>query len=116
MAAVRALAADTAAGGPAMLVGSPWVAEGKLYNAVLLLDGGEIVAKRFEVDLPNYGVFDEKRVFASGPIPAPLAFCGVRLGVRVCGGIRAPPAVEDLEVTRAVNLHRPTGQDGEEVL
>src|SRR3546814_2382356 len=46
MAAVRALAADTAAGGPAMLVGSPWVEEGKLYNAVLLLDGGEIVAKR----------------------------------------------------------------------
>src|SRR3546814_11753237 len=90
MAAVRALAADTAAGGPAMLVGSPWVEEGKLYNAVLLLDGGEIVAKRFKVDLPNYGVFDEKRVFASGPMPGPIAFRDARLAVQVCAAIWPP--------------------------
>src|ERR1700687_1139589 len=58
--AVEALARETAAGGPALLVGTPWLEDGKLYNAMALLDGGEIVALRYKVDLPNYGVFDEK--------------------------------------------------------
>src|ERR1700730_11686936 len=65
--AIEALAADTAEGGPAMLIGTPWVEDGKLYNAVALLDGGRVASLRFKVDLPNYGVFDEKRVFARGP-------------------------------------------------
>src|ERR1051326_4690828 len=59
--AVEMLARETADGGPAMLIGSPWVDDGKLYNAVALLDGGRIAALRFKVNLPNYGVFDEKR-------------------------------------------------------
>src|SRR5829696_1188728 len=66
-AAVEALARETADGGPAVLVGAPWVEDGKLYNAYLLLEGGKVVAARYKVDLPNYGVFDEKRVFAVGP-------------------------------------------------
>src|SRR5271154_3545414 len=61
-AAVEELARDTSDGGPAILMGAPWVEGAKLYNAVLLLDGGRIAAKTFKVDLPNYGVFDEKRV------------------------------------------------------
>src|SRR5881394_373664 len=61
-AAVEALARETVSG-PAVLVGAPWVEEGKLYNAHLLLAGGRIAAVRYKVDLPNYGVFDEKRVF-----------------------------------------------------
>src|SRR6266702_3006746 len=61
-AAVETLARDTAEGGPAMLVGTPWVEDGKLYNAAALLDGGRVASLRFKVDLPNYGVFDEKRV------------------------------------------------------
>src|SRR5829696_2148740 len=65
--AVEGLARETADGGPAVLVGAPWVENGKLYNAYLLLEGGKITAARFKVDLPNYGVFDEKRVFAVGP-------------------------------------------------
>ena len=60
---IDALAAETTDGGPAMLVGTPWQEDGKLYNAALLLDGGEIAAVRFKHDLPNYGVFDEKRIF-----------------------------------------------------
>src|ERR1700674_372957 len=66
-AAIEALARETADGGPAVLIGSPWVEDGKLYNAFALLAGGRIEAIRFKVNLPNYGVFDEKRVFASGP-------------------------------------------------
>ncbi|MGH6917118.1 MAG: nitrilase-related carbon-nitrogen hydrolase, partial [Geminicoccaceae bacterium] len=61
--AVEALAEDTGSG-PAIIVGAPWRERGKLYNAMLLLQGGRIVTARYKHDLPNYGVFDEKRVFA----------------------------------------------------
>src|SRR6266567_4154608 len=77
--AVEALARETADGGPAVLVGAPWVDDGKLYNAYLLLDGGKITAARYKVDLPNYGVFDEKRVFSPGPLTGPVVLRGVRI-------------------------------------
>jgi len=83
-AAVEALARETADGGPAVLIGTPWVEDGKLHNAYALLAGGRIEAIRFKVNLPNYGVFDEKRVFASGPVPGPVSFRGVRLGLPIC--------------------------------
>jgi len=83
-AAVESLARETADGGPAVLIGAPWVEDGKLYNAYALLAGGRIETVRFKVNLPNYGVFDEKRVFAPGPVPGPVNFRGVRLGLPVC--------------------------------
>ena len=67
-AACEELARETADGGPAVLVGLPWVEDGKLHNAMALLDSGRIEAVRFKVDLPNYGVFDEKRVFVARPV------------------------------------------------
>ena len=82
--AARALAADTADGGPALLIGAPWRRAGRLYNAALLLDGGRVADVRLKYDLPNYGVFDEKRIFAAGPLPDPIDFRGARLGVMVC--------------------------------
>ena len=82
--AVEALARDTGDGGPAVLMGTPWVEDGRLYNAYTLLSGGRIEAIRFKVNLPNYGVFDEKRVFAAGPVPGPVSCRGVRLGIPVC--------------------------------
>ena len=93
-AACEALARETADGGPAALVGLPWVEKGKLHNAIALLDGGRIEAVRFKVDLPNYGVFDEKRVFAPGPSPGPIVFKGVRIGVPICEDIWGPDPVE----------------------
>src|ERR1700688_1343361 len=83
-AAIEALARQTGDGGPAVLIGTPWVEDGKLYNAYALLAGGRIEAIRFKVNLPNYGVFDEKRVFAPGPVPGPVNFRGVRVGLPVC--------------------------------
>ncbi|MGH9608507.1 MAG: NAD+ synthase, partial [Bryobacteraceae bacterium] len=83
-AAVEALARETSDGGPAMLVGTPWVDDGKLYNACALLDGGRIAAVRFKANLPNYGVFDEKRLFARGPAAGPVMVRGVRVGVPIC--------------------------------
>ena len=86
-AAVEALARETADGGPAMLIGSPWVEDGKLYNACALLDGGRIAALRFKANLPNYGVFDEKRLFARGPAAGPVTIRGIRVGVPICEDI-----------------------------
>jgi NAD+ synthase len=82
--AIEELARETADGGPAMLVGTPWLDEGKLYNACALLDQGRIAALRFKANLPNYGVFDEKRVFARGPASGPVTVNGVRVGTPIC--------------------------------
>jgi len=84
-----------------MLVGSPWVDGGKLYNAALLLADGAVLAQRYKVDLPNYGVFDEKRVFAAGPAPGPMAFRSVRLGVMVCEDMWFPDVSETLQESGA---------------
>ncbi len=86
-AAIETLARETADGGPAVLIGSPWVEDGKLYNACALLDGGRIAALRFKANLPNYGVFDEKRLFARGPAAGPVTVRGVRVGVPICEDI-----------------------------
>jgi NAD+ synthase len=81
---LEALARATADGGPAMLVGSIFVEDGALYNGVALLDAGKIAAVRYKHDLPNYGTFDEKRIFTAGPLPDPVAFRGVMLGLPIC--------------------------------
>lgn len=78
------LALATADGGPAMLVGSIFADDGALYNGIALLDGGRIVAVRYKHELPNYGTFDEKRIFTPGPLPEPVEFKGVKLGLPIC--------------------------------
>src|SRR6476660_7352945 len=86
-AAVEELAREIADGGPAVLIGTPWVEDGKLHNACALLDHGRIAALRFKANLPNYGVFDEKRLFARGPAAGPVTVRGVRVGVPICEDI-----------------------------
>lgn len=98
---IAGLAAETADGGPAMLVGTPWVEDGRLYNAAVLLEDGEIAAVRFKHDLPNYGVFDEKRIFDAGPLPGPVNFRGVRLGVMICEDMWTEEVAECLEESGA---------------
>ena len=107
-AAIEALARETTSG-PALLVGTPWLDGDKLYNAVALLDGGTIAALRYKVDLPNYGVFDEKRVFAPGPMPGPVNFRGVRLGLPICEDIWGAEVVECLAETGTEMLIVPNG-------
>jgi NAD+ synthase len=84
---IEELARESGDGGPALLIGTPWLEDGKLYNAYCLLDGGAIAAVRLKVNLPNYGVFDERRVFAPGPPPGPVNFRGVRIGMPICEDI-----------------------------
>ena len=106
---VEALAAETKDGGPGVLVGTIWPEEGRLYNAVALLDGGKVQALRYKVDLPNYGVFDEKRVFDVGPMPGPIGFRGVRIGVPICEDIWKDEVCECLQETGSEFLISPNG-------
>lgn len=82
--AVEDLAADTADGGPGVIIGFPRQGEAGRHNSVALIDGGKIIALRDKVDLPNYGEFDEKRVFSEGSISGPYNFRGVRIGIPIC--------------------------------
>lgn len=107
--AVRELAAETADGGPALLVGAPWRDGDKRHNAALLLDGGRIAATRFKVDLPNYGVFDEKRLFDPGPLPGPINVRGVRLGVPIREDMWSADVIETLAESGAEILVVPNG-------
>ena len=94
--------AQLTVGGPALLVGAPWKDDdGRLYNAALLLQDGKIAALQYKHDLPNYTVFDEKRVFAAGPVPAPLLFKGTRLGLLVCEDMWTPPVAAALTAAGA---------------
>jgi NAD+ synthase len=80
-----------------MLVGSvERDADGKLYNIVALLDGGRVHAVRQKHDLPNYGTFDEKRVFAAGPLPDIVEWRGVKLGLPICEDGWYPPVCAHL--------------------
>ena len=106
--AVESLAARLGEG-PAVLVGTVWPDGGKVYNAVALLDAGVVQAVRYKVDLPNYGPFDEKRVFDAGPLPGPISFRGVRLGVPICEDIWQDEVVECLAECGADLLLVPNG-------
>lgn len=92
-AAVEELAAEA---GPALLLGAPWEADGRCRNASLLLDGGRVAEVRYKRHLPNYGVFDEVRVFTPGPFPEPMPFRGIRLGVMVCEDMWFPDVSQGL--------------------
>ena len=92
--AVEALAADTGDGGPGVIIGTPWQDGDLLHNAVAVLDGGRITAWRAKVDLPNYGEFDEKRVFQAGPMPGPVNFRGTVMEMAGRGRETHPFALE----------------------
>src|SRR5262245_28613544 len=106
---VEAIAAETGDGGPGVVVGTIWAEDNKLYNAVALLDAGKVQGVRFKVDLPNYGVFDEKRVFDVGPLPGPIGFRGVRLGLPICEDIWREEVCECLQETGSEMLISPNG-------
>ncbi|MEM7728457.1 MAG: NAD+ synthase [Pseudomonadota bacterium] len=102
---LAALTAD----GPALLTTSPWVESGTLYNAALWMEGGEIRHVRYKHHLPNYGVFDEARVFARGPLPAPIDFRGVSLGIPICEDLWQPGVADHLGDAGAQMMLSPNG-------
>ncbi len=93
---------------PAMVVTTPWRYEGAVYNAAVVIDDGHLTM-RFKHDLPNYGVFDEKRVFSPGPMPEPVDFRGIRIGMPICEDIWTPHVVAHLARAGAEFLLVPNG-------
>ncbi len=77
----------TAEPGPALLFGTVIAEDGANHNAFVLADGGRMLGRTLKHELPNYGTFDEKRIFVPGPLPEPLEFKGVKLGVPICEDI-----------------------------
>jgi NAD+ synthase len=73
--------------GPAVVVGTVWPEGDQVFNAAVLIAGGAVQNVRAKVELPNYGVFDEVRVFDAGPLPGPVNFRDVKLGLPVCEDI-----------------------------
>jgi NAD+ synthase len=73
--------------GPAILIGTPVAEGGSTYNAIILAHGGRVLGRTLKRELPNYGTFDEKRIFTPGPLPEPIEFKGVKIGVPICEDI-----------------------------
>ena len=109
MKAVEELASLTAGDdAPGLIIGAPWYADNRLFNAIFLLHGGAIKDIRFKRELPNYGVFDEKRVFDSGDLPKPIEFMGYQLGVMICEDMWFPYVAQALQECGADILLVPT--------
>ena len=96
MAAADALVEATSDGGPALLFGSIIADDDGVFNEMILAESGRVVGRTRKVELPNYGTFDEKRIFTPGPTPSPIDWRGVKLGVPICEDIwweRIPAAL-----------------------
>ena len=81
--ALDTLAAETAGGCAALITLACPHPDGHPRNAVALIDGGELRDIAFKMDLPNYGVFDEKRIFAPGDAPGLFEVRGVKIGADI---------------------------------
>ncbi|MBI3440367.1 MAG: NAD+ synthase [Proteobacteria bacterium] len=109
MKGIEQLAQEIDGVGAALLISAPWREKNKVYNAALLLHDKKIVAKRFKHHLPNYGVFDEVRVFTPGDLPIPIEFKDARLGVMTCEDMWFPDVTAHLKKHGANILIVPNG-------
>ncbi|EBA18763.1 NAD synthetase [Roseobacter sp. SK209-2-6] len=108
MAKAEELAKDCA-DGPALAIGCPWVEDGKLYNAYLILKDGKIASRCLKHHLPNETVFDEVRIFDAGPLGGPYAVGNTRIGSPICEDGWHEDVAETLEETGAEFLLIPNG-------
>lgn len=108
----RVLAIEFAAqtrDGPAVVFSTPWSEDGRLYSAALFMSGGEISDIRYKHHLPNYGVFDEARVFKRGPLPKPIIYKGVKIGLPICEDLWQEGVARNLAREGAEILISPNG-------
>ncbi len=108
-AAVAELAAETSGTRLSVIIGTPWRDAKGLYNAVAILSEGRVSDLRFKHELPNYAVFDEKRVFDAGPLPAPVTIAGIKVGIPICEDIWFDRVTESLKKQGAEFLIVPNG-------
>jgi len=95
--------------GPAVVYNLPWLKDGNVYNAALFMRGGKITDVRLKHHLPNYGVFDEARVFTRGPLPEPIMFKGITIGLPICEDLWQPGVASHLADLGAEILISPNG-------
>jgi NAD+ synthase len=105
---LRELESESTSRLPGIVIGLPWAANGHVYNAAALVADGR-TELRFKHELPNYGVFDEKRVFTPGPMAEPVVFRNVRLGIPICEDVWYPSCVAHLSQAGAQLLLVPNG-------
>ena len=105
----KLLVSETGDGGPAILFGTPWRRGDKLHNAAILADAGDIAGMHFKVRLPNYGIFDEERVFDEGPSPEPFEFRGHLVGAPICEDLWVEGVARTLKERGATLLFSPNG-------
>ena len=108
MQAVAALAVRIV-DGPALGIGAPHAQDGQLYNAYHVLQGGKIAATVLKHDLPNDGVFDEKRVFNVAPLQGPYRVGPLRIGSPICEDAWHSDVCETLAESGAQILLVPNG-------
>ncbi len=117
-AALQGLAAGLGPEDPALAIGAPMAAgragEGEqlgrgVYNAYHLLEAGRVRARFPKHHRPNYGVFDEKRLYLEGPVPGPVEIGGCRVGFPICEDMWFPDVAETLEEAGAELLLVPNG-------
>ncbi|MGZ9811045.1 NAD+ synthase [Pseudoroseicyclus sp. H15] len=109
MAVVEQLAKDCAEG-PMLGVGAPYLAEtGLLYNSYAILKDGAVHYRKLKTELPNYNVFDEKRVFAAGPLAGPFDAGPLRIGLPICEDAWFPDVAEAMAESGADILVVPNG-------
>lgn len=94
---------------PAFILTTPWEDKGYTYNAALFVEGGKIKNVIYKNNLPNYGVFDEKRIFANGPLPEPVEFKGHKIGIIICEDIWFEPACMHAKKMGAEIILSPNG-------
>ena len=107
-AAIQALAQECA-DGPAIGIGGPWKHGDKLFNAYWIFKGGKLVARVLKHHLPYKQLFDELRLFDSGPISGPYVVDDVRIGSPICEDSWYPDVAETLAETGAEILIVPNG-------
>jgi len=73
--------------GIAALVGFPDVTRGHVFNAAAVLGDTRLLATYHKIELPNYGVFDEKRYFTQGARCVVFEVNGISVSVTVCEDI-----------------------------
>ncbi|MCZ8282316.1 MAG: NAD+ synthase [Aquidulcibacter sp.] len=108
-AAVAELAVETAGTRLSVIIGTPWRDANGLFNAVAILSEGRVAELRFKHELPNYAVFDEKRVFDAGPLPAPVTIAGIKVGIPICEDIWFDRVTQSLKQQGAELLIVPNG-------
>jgi len=84
--------------GPAIIIGSPWTNDkGERQNCALFIYDGAIQHNIAKYELPNYGVFDENRVFKSGAPSLPIEYMGYKLGIGICEDFWHPTVAAHLK-------------------